>query len=130
MFEWSLFGGTIIVLTLMFAWTSNLFGKKEQVSENYTGFAKVLADKYYVDEVYNFLFVKPMEHISALLSKVVDNKIVDGMVFITGKFVTWSGTTLRYVQNGQTGFYLLIMSIAVVVMLAYNLLFKIGRAHV
>jgi NADH-quinone oxidoreductase subunit L len=109
----------------MFAWTSNLFGKKESVSENYSGFAGVLENKYYVDEIYNFLVVKPIEHISVLLSRIVDNKIVDGMVFITGKFVTWSGTTLRYIQNGQTGFYFLMMSIAIVVMLAYNLLFKL-----
>ncbi|MCX8479985.1 MAG: NADH-quinone oxidoreductase subunit L [Chitinophagales bacterium] len=124
-FEWALFGGTIVVLIAMFAWTSNLFGKKESVSEKYSGFAGVLENKYYVDEIYNFLVVKPIEHISVLLSKIVDNKIVDGMVFITGKFVTWSGTTLRYIQNGQTGFYFLMMSIAIVVMLAYNLLFKL-----
>lgn len=124
-FEWSLFVGTIVVLVLLFLWTFNLFAKKQEVNEKYNGFAGVLENKYYVDELYNLLFVKPIEHISALLGHLVDNKIVDGLVFLTGKFVTWSGTTLRYMQNGQTGFYFLLMSLAIIVMLAYNLLFKL-----
>jgi len=92
---------------------------------NYTGLKKVLANKYYVDELYEAVFVKPITGIAKFTDRIVENKVVDGMVFMTGKLVTWSGTTLRYLQNGQTGFYLLVMVISMVVIFIYNIYFKL-----
>ena len=92
---------------------------------NYTGLKNVLANKYYVDELYEAVFVKPITGIAKFTDRIVENKVVDGMVFMTGKLVTWSGTTLRYLQNGQTGFYLLVMVISMVVIFIYNIYFKL-----
>ncbi len=91
----------------------------------YTGIKKVLADKYYIDEIYEALFVKPIAAISRFSDRIIDNKMVDGVVFMTGKMVTWSGTTLRYIQNGQTGFYLLIMVLAMAAIFAFNIFYKL-----
>jgi NADH-quinone oxidoreductase subunit L len=37
-----------------------------------TGLTKVLANKFYVDEIYHFLFVRPIEKLSQLLHYYAD----------------------------------------------------------
>jgi NADH-quinone oxidoreductase subunit L len=71
------------------------------------GFARVLYRKYYVDEIYNALIVRPVVWLAdRVLWRTVDQAIVDGTV-VTGtvrasQAVGWIGSRL---QNGQLGFY-------------------------
>jgi NADH-quinone oxidoreductase subunit L len=114
-------GASVLALVIIFIITRKKFSVSNYDGE-YKGVGKLLENKYYVDEAYEFLFVKPTMAASKLWHQYFDNKVVDGLVFMTGKFVTWSGTTLKYVQNGLTGSYIFMMVCAIAIILGLNLM--------
>ncbi|MEY4727600.1 MAG: hypothetical protein RLZZ390_124 [Bacteroidota bacterium] len=50
-----------------------------------------MANKWYVDELYDAIIIKPLDRLAAFLGSVVDNKIIDGLVNGVGKAVQFSG---------------------------------------
>jgi NADH-quinone oxidoreductase subunit L len=75
------------------------------------GFNRVLFNKYWVDELYDRLIVRPFVWCSrALLWKVTDKGLIDGL-FVNGS--AWFsrsvlGRTGSLLQNGQVGFYVVL----------------------
>jgi NADH-quinone oxidoreductase subunit L len=115
-----------IALIIIIGMTYNWYVKKEHVTTlNESEFKpafKVLYNKYYVDELYNAIIVKPLYWLSDLFYKIFDIKIVDGIVNSVGKGVDFGSRTLRLVQTGNIGFYIVAMVIGIIVMLALNLM--------
>ena len=70
---------------------------------------KVLADKWYIDELYNAVIVNPLDALAALLKNVVEKSGIDGIVNGVGNLVNYSSRQLRLLQNGQVGAYILLM---------------------
>jgi NADH-quinone oxidoreductase subunit L len=71
-----------------------------------TGFTKVLAHKYYVDEIYNALFVRPLLVISRyILGWVVDGAILGGAAWLLGGLATLGGAILQRWQSGNLRSY-------------------------
>ncbi|MFZ0302560.1 MAG: NADH-quinone oxidoreductase subunit L [Terracidiphilus sp.] len=71
-----------------------------------TGFAKVLANKYYVDEIYNAVFVRPLLVISRyILGWVVDGAILGGAAWLLGGIATFGGAILQRWQSGNLRSY-------------------------
>ncbi|HEU5171567.1 MAG TPA: NADH-quinone oxidoreductase subunit L [Gemmatimonadales bacterium] len=71
------------------------------------GFARVLNRKYYVDEIYDALFVRPLVWLSdRVLWRTVDKAVVDGVLVHGGVFASrWIGRLGSRIQNGQLGVY-------------------------
>lgn len=112
------------VLSILFAY--NLFISKNTVpvaDKDVKGFAKVLQNKYYVDELYEAVFVNPMRKLSDLLYSFGEF-LIDLIVNGTGRLVQFSAGRLRLLQSGETGFYVFAMVIGIVVILAWNFLLK------
>jgi len=84
-------------------------------------FSKTVYNKFYIDELYDWLFVKPAARLSVFLHDVVELKGVDSFIRQIGNAVVWSGKTIRYVQTGSTGFYLFAMVIGIILILLFNL---------
>ncbi len=84
-----------------------------------TGFARVLANKYYVDEIYQRAIVNPTVWFSrVVLWRGLDAGLIDRL-FVGGtarlaKGLGWAGSQL---QNGQVAFYVTIFTIGVVLVL-------------
>ncbi|RTQ44941.1 NADH-quinone oxidoreductase subunit L [Hymenobacter gummosus] len=76
--------------------------------------------KYYVDELYNFLFVKPSMFLSRSLHDVVEKRVVDGTVNGLGRGVFGGSERLGRLQTGRVETYLLLMVVGIVVVLALN----------
>lgn len=112
--EWGLMGLSVAVSVLMIiiAYSVN---RKPNFSEN-TGLAKALENKWYVDEFYDAIIVKPIVALSGLLDKFAERKGIDGIVNGVGKTVRWGGDRLRLLQTGQVGFYIFIMVLGIVVL--------------
>ena len=71
-----------------------------------TGFTKVLANKYYVDEIYNAVFVRPLLVISRyILGWVVDGAILGGAAWLLGGIATFGGAILQRWQSGNLRSY-------------------------
>lgn len=80
-------------------------GRVPAEDEKMKGFTKVLYNKYYVDEIYNTLFVKPMYALANFFEKVVEQGI---KYFFKsgGLLVEMLAVPARKIQNGSLGFYL------------------------
>jgi NADH-quinone oxidoreductase subunit L len=75
--------------------------------EEQTGFAKVLSNKFYIDELYNFLFVRPIEALSRLFYYYFDVWGIDGLVNGVGNGIHTIGGFFRRLQNGNIEYYLI-----------------------
>jgi NADH-quinone oxidoreductase subunit L len=71
--------------------------------------ARVLADKFYVDEAYDFLCVRPLEKMSKILHYYADIQAIDGIVNGVGRAAQALGAAFRKLQNGNIEYYLLAM---------------------
>ena len=107
---------------IAFAWTR--YSKRVPSDEPTGAIHRLLANKYYVDEVYNTLIVQPVKNGSHfLLWKLVDNGIIDGIVNGVAAIIRFVGGTLRRLQTGLVQVYILSMVVGIVLFLAYYLFF-------
>jgi NADH-quinone oxidoreductase subunit L len=83
----------------------------------------LLLNKYYVDEIYDAVIVRPIKGISTLLLwKGVDTALIDGMVNGVGRTVRGSSDSLRRLQTGSIRAYAASLFFGVVVVLGWYLL--------
>ncbi len=80
---------------------------------------KVLLNKYYIDEGYDFMFVQTTIGMGESFWKVFDVKIIDGIVNGTAQLLGWLGSIIRRVQTGLIGNYALMMALGIVVIVGY-----------
>jgi len=80
---------------------------------------RLLAGKYYLDEIYGALIVRPLERMSTVLWKVVDQGIIDGTVNGTAAVVQVSGEVARAPQTGQVRHYALFMFVSALIMIMF-----------
>lgn len=90
-----------------------------KADDQITGFAKVIYNKYYVDEIYDFIIVKPYTALSTTVFTWIEKNVIDLTVNTTGSLALWLGIQYRKVQNGNTGLYLFCMVAGVILMLIY-----------
>lgn len=120
--EWMLMGISVLLIIITIVWAWKKYGNYENKNEENTGFAKVLENKWYVDELYNGVIVKPLYGLAAFFKNIVEKSGIDGAVNGVGKLVQYSSRQLRLIQGGQTGVYILIMlaSLIVLYMIFWN----------
>ena len=83
---------------------------------------KLAAEKFYVDEIYNAVFVQPIKNISQfVLWRGMDVSIIDGFVNGVAFVVRTVGGSLRRFQTGVVQSYILSMVIGIIIFLAYYL---------
>jgi NADH-quinone oxidoreductase subunit L len=70
-----------------------------------TGLSKVLYNKYYVDEIYDSLFVAPVNSLSKFFRDYVETGI-SSLVFGLGKVTSELSYQGKKLQNGSVGLYL------------------------
>jgi NADH-quinone oxidoreductase subunit L len=81
---------------------------------------KLLEDKYRVDEFYDATFVGPIENLSRDgLWKVVDVKIIDGLVNGVARLVAALAGALRYTQTGFARNYAAVILLGAIIVIGY-----------
>ncbi|HSL02373.1 MAG TPA: NADH-quinone oxidoreductase subunit L [Nitrospiraceae bacterium] len=73
-------------------------------------------NKWYVDEAYDRMIVRPTFSAATGLWKRVDMNVVDGAVNGVARAIAWGGWFLRLMQSGQAQHYALGMALGVVVL--------------
>jgi len=104
------------MLMIIVAYSVN---RKPNFVEN-KGLAKVLENKWYVDELYDTVIVKPIEGLSRLLDRFAERMGIDGIVNGVGKTVRWGSDRLRLLQTGQVGFYIFVLVMGMVALFALS----------
>jgi NADH-quinone oxidoreductase subunit L len=78
---------------------------------------RLIYNKYYIDELYDKVIVKPLFVLSKVFDSVVEKLMIDNLVNGTGRAVTWGSKTLRLMQTGNIGFYIFAMVISIIILL-------------
>jgi len=115
--EYLLMGlSTALVLSVIFfAWTRYRQYRSEESS---APFARLLENKWYVDELYQTAIVQPLHRFGGWLRSFFEPKIVDGLIQGVGRSIRYISQQIRLLQSGQTGNYALWMVISIVVILS------------
>ncbi len=83
---------------------------------------KLLWNKYYVDEIYNALFINPGQRLAMFLWQIVDVKIIDGAANGIGRAFAAISRVLRAMQTGYARAYALAMLAGTVVVIGWLLM--------
>jgi NADH-quinone oxidoreductase subunit L len=122
--EWILIGTavTLALVSIAFAYQKYVMQKHvPALDEDVKGISKVVANKFYVDEIYNTVFVKPIMLLSDLFLVVIDKLIVDLLVHAIAFITSQIGRALRLLQTGHVGFYMFAMVISMIILLAVQI---------
>ncbi|WP_072988761.1 NADH-quinone oxidoreductase subunit L [Flavobacterium segetis] len=83
-----------------------------------TGFAKVLYNKYYVDEFYDALFVKPINFLSQFFRDTVETGL-SSLVYGFGKVTNELSYQGKKIQTGSIGLYLFVFVLGLCAIISY-----------
>jgi NADH-quinone oxidoreductase subunit L len=120
--EWGLMGVSVVLAFIGSIWAWVRFSRKPELGEP-TGFGKVLANKWYVDEFYNAIIVRPLDMLAQFLV-FFDKNVIDGIVNGVGRLVQYGSRQLRLIQSGQVGGYVLLMVVGIIVLFLVELFIK------
>jgi len=113
---------SVVVAAIGVLYAGFRFSSKPDLAEP-TGFGKVLANKWYVDELYNAIFVRPLYAISKFLNNFIE-RFIDWIVNGVGRLVQYGGRQLRLLQSGQVGGYVLLMVVGILALFLVELFVK------
>jgi NADH-quinone oxidoreductase subunit L len=100
---------TVVALIAIFiAWRRYRTYREEKEG----GVAKLLENRWYVDELYNSVIVKPLNGLGAVANRYFERSGIDWLVNGVGRLVNYGGRQLRWLQSGQVGSYVLLMVVS------------------
>ena len=93
--------------------------RPEALASRYPTLYRMLSHKYWVDELYDALVVRPTSAVARALSVTFDARIVDGAVNGIATLAGEAGALLRRLQTGHVPAYVLSILVGAVVILGY-----------
>lgn len=124
--ELVLMGVTVLAVgvTIYSAWLN--FVKRQTIppadSVAINSVQKTIYNKYYIDELYAKLFMKPTDWLSEKFHSIIELKVIDRIVNFLGTGVNWISTQARWVQTGSMGFYIFAMVVGIILILFFKLI--------
>jgi len=85
----------------------------------------LIGNKFYIDEIYDVVFVKTLKKLSSFIDKVVDDKIIDAFVMNTSNGFVNIGKKVAMLQNANVRFYAAFMLVGMTCIFIY-IYFKLG----
>jgi NADH-quinone oxidoreductase subunit L len=123
--ELALMGSVVLLILISIFSAKQFFAKADITEERSSAFGKLLENKWYIDELYDFIIVQPINQISSFFARIIDIKIIDGMVNGVGKLIHFSARQIRLIQSGQVGSYVLIMVVSIILFFIFQMFWKI-----
>ena len=119
--EMLLMAATVVLILIMIFLARFFFVSKKQIpnaDDAPMSLGKeIVYHKYYIDEIYEAIIVKPLNRVSALMYQFIEKSGIDGLVNLIGtSIVNWS-QLLRLTQTGSLGFYVIAMVISIVALI-------------
>jgi len=120
--EWGLMGTSVVIACtgIFVAWF--LYIAQPAIPEKFTSAFPVLHravyKKWYMDEIYDFVFVNPCKALGQFLWKGFDVVVVDGIVNGVAAVVRGFSGLIRHLQTGFVHNYAFTMALGVVVIVA------------
>lgn len=118
--EWSLMLFTTALALIVIVVSYFIYTKPANIpvpDAQQSGLTRLIANKFYVDEIYDALFVKPLSRLSKIFYYYVDIQGIDGLVNGIGSSTQGIGGFFRKLQNGNIEYYLMGMAAGIVMLL-------------
>lgn len=114
--EYMLMGITtgLALIAILIAWSR--YGKYREEKRNAA--SRFLENKWYVDELYDAVIVRPVNKLSSFADRYLERYGIDSIVNGFGRLVQYTGRQMRWLQSGQVGSYVLLMVISMVLLFA------------
>lgn len=114
--EYMLMGVSVglALIAIVYAWTR--FSKHPEINEP-EGAGKLLADKWYVDELYDAVIARPLQGLAGVLNTFIEKSGIDAVINGVGRGVQYAGRQIRLIQSGQVGNYILMMVLSMVLLI-------------
>jgi NADH-quinone oxidoreductase subunit L len=122
--EYLLTGLSTVLIIMVSLWVLNRYRKYQSETVEQSGFAKLLENKWYVDELYDTVILKPVRSLSNFFNNVLEKSGIDGIVNGVGRSVNYGSRQIRLLQSGQVGTYILMMVAGIVVLFIVQLFAK------
>ena len=119
--EYMLMGIALLGAVFGIIWANVKYIKQSfvpKVDADITGFSKIIYNKYYVDEFYTFLIVKPINGLANFFRTTLEPAL-GKVVFSFGTVANEIGTQGKKLQNGSIGLYLFAFVIGVLAIITY-----------
>jgi len=113
--EYILLGVSVVLIVASCIAAVNAFKRYKYSAEEPKGFGKILANKFYVDEFYDAVIVRPLKSFAMFLNESVEKLAIDGIVNGIGKAIQYGSRQLRWLQSGQVAAYVLLMVISIII---------------
>jgi NADH-quinone oxidoreductase subunit L len=84
------------------------------IDEEATGVVKFFENKWYIDELYDNAIVKPLFELGDVLKKYVEKAGIAAFVLGVGTVSGRASKNVRQLQNGNVGFYIMLMVAGIV----------------
>jgi NADH-quinone oxidoreductase subunit L len=126
--EWTLLWLSVAVAVagLLAAWWLYLRSRElpNAIAQKYRRLYELVYNKYYVDELYDALFVRPIRDLSEkVLWRIFDAGFIDdGLVNGTARFFQRSARSLRLLQAGDVQSYAVAMVVGILAIIGFLLL--------
>ncbi len=123
--EWGLMGTSVVIAVIGISIAYALYVVSPQIPARFTAafpaLHRAVYNKWYVDEIYDFIFVNPCKAFGNVLWKGFDVLVVDGIVNGVAKVVMGISTGMKGLQSGYVHNYAFGMAAGVVAILAFYL---------
>ena len=123
--EWGLMGVSVVIALVGITIAYMLYIVNPEIPRKFTnafpGLHRAVYNKWYIDELYDFIFVNPCKALGRFLWKGFDVVVIDGIVNGVAQAVMGVGGVIRYMQTGQIHNYAWTMAVGVVVIIGYYL---------
>lgn len=86
------------------------------------GIYRVLANKFYIDELYYFLIVRPINYLGKWLEHRIEYGLIDNLIESLGRVSVYLGYRFRYLQDGKISSYFFWMLLGIILLFGVLLL--------
>lgn len=116
--EWVMMTISTLSVIAIFVYAYMKWFKKGDVpapgeAERTFSFSNMMSHKFYVDELYDSVVVKPILSLAAFFDRFLDKNLVDRLTDGVGEFSFFSGDKLKKIQNGHVSYYLYAMALGI-----------------
>jgi len=110
------------IIALIYAYGRYVKGARVPVADEAprSALAKLSYNKFYLDEIYDFIITKPLDALSRFFYRIIDSKFIDGIVNGLGWSTNEASKGVRLLQSGNVGFYIFMMVFGIIALLAYT----------
>ncbi|MGH2563184.1 MAG: NADH-quinone oxidoreductase subunit 5 family protein, partial [Ginsengibacter sp.] len=122
--EMMLIAVSSVLIIIVCIWALNKFKNFDGSAKEAGPFSKAIQNKFYVDEFYDFIIVKPFKVLSGFLRNLVEKSGIDALVNGVGKGINYSSRQIRLLQSGFVGSYILLMVVGLILFLIIQLFTK------